>query len=190
MKTDPNLPLLEEAVAKLAPFLQEIVFVGGITVGLLITDPAADPIRQTNDVDVIAEIVTSADYVRFSERLRNANFTEDMSERPILCRWHHEELVLDVLPVEKHILGFTNPWYKGALNAASSLTLPSGSTISVITAPFFLGTKMEAFRGRGKTISSPATILRMSSQSWMDVTPSLMKFRPHPPTSASTSPTQ
>jgi len=73
-----------------------------------------------------------------------------MSERPILCRWHHEELVLDVLPVEKHILGFTNPWYKGALNAASSITLPSGSTISIITAPFFLGTKMEAFRGRGK----------------------------------------
>jgi hypothetical protein len=26
---DPNLPLLEDAVRKLAPFLDEIVFVGG-----------------------------------------------------------------------------------------------------------------------------------------------------------------
>jgi hypothetical protein len=33
---DPNLPLLEDAVHKLAPFLDEIVFVGGITLGLLI----------------------------------------------------------------------------------------------------------------------------------------------------------
>ena len=58
---DPNLPLLEDAVRKLAPFLDEIVFVGGVTLGLLITDKAAAPIRGTNDVDVIAEIVTYAD---------------------------------------------------------------------------------------------------------------------------------
>jgi hypothetical protein len=74
---DPNLPLLEDAVHKLAPFLDEIVFVGGITLGLLITDKAAAPIRGTNDVDVIAEIVTYADYIAFSERLREAHFTED-----------------------------------------------------------------------------------------------------------------
>lgn len=37
---NPNLPLLEDAVRKLAPFLDEIVFVGGVTLGLLITDEA------------------------------------------------------------------------------------------------------------------------------------------------------
>jgi hypothetical protein len=31
---DPNLPLLEDAVRKLASFLDEIVFVGGVTLGL------------------------------------------------------------------------------------------------------------------------------------------------------------
>jgi hypothetical protein len=40
---DPNLRLLEEAAIKLAPFLQEIVFVGGVTLGLLLTDKAAAP---------------------------------------------------------------------------------------------------------------------------------------------------
>src|ERR1700751_1485381 len=58
LMADPNLPLLEDAVRKLAPFLDEIVFVGGVTLGLLITDEAAAPIRGTTDVDVIAEIVT------------------------------------------------------------------------------------------------------------------------------------
>jgi len=36
--SDPNLPLLEDAFRKLALFLDEIVFVGGATLGLLITD--------------------------------------------------------------------------------------------------------------------------------------------------------
>jgi hypothetical protein len=83
---DPSLPLLQDAVGKLAPFLDEIVFVGGVTLGLLIDDKAAAPIRGTTDVDVIAEIVTYADYVVFSERLRQAGFTEDAGERPLACR--------------------------------------------------------------------------------------------------------
>jgi predicted nucleotidyltransferase len=144
---DPNLPLLEDAVHKLAPFLDEIVFVGGVTLGLLITDEAAAPIRGTTDVDVIAEILTYVDYIAFSERLRQANFTEDQE---LTCRWHNGALALDVLALNKEVLGFTNIWYEPALRHASVLTLPSGRSIRVITAPFFLATKMDAFRGRGK----------------------------------------
>lgn len=144
---DPNLPLLRDAVRKLAPFLDEIVFVGGVTLGLLITDEAAAPIRGTTDVDVIAEILTYTDYIAFSERLRLARFTEDQE---LTCRWHNGALTLDVLALNKDVLGFTNIWYKPALRHASTLTLPGGSSIRVITAPFFLATKMEAFHGRGK----------------------------------------
>lgn len=148
--SNPNLPLLEYAVLKLEPFLDEIVFVGGVTLGLLITDKAAAPIRSTDDVDVIAEITTYVDYIVFSERLHKANFAEDASEEPIACRWHNEGLTLDVLPLSKDVLGYTNVWYKGALKNAISFPLAGGQLIRVITAPFFLGTKMEAFRSRGK----------------------------------------
>ena len=48
---DPNLPLLQDAAGKLAPFL-EIVFVGGVTLGLLIDDQAATPIRGTTLISV------------------------------------------------------------------------------------------------------------------------------------------
>jgi hypothetical protein len=147
---DPNLPMLEDAASKLTPFLDEIVFVGGITLGLLITDTAAAPIRGTIDVDVIAQILTYADYIEFSERLRKAKFTEDSGERPLTCRWHNGELTLDVLALRKEALGFTNAWYEGAMKHACAYTLPSGTSIRIITAPFFLGTKIEAFRDRGK----------------------------------------
>jgi len=147
---DPNIPLLEDAVRKLLPFLDEIVFVGGVTLGLLITDEAAAPIRGTTDVDVIAEIVMYADYIDFSDRLRRARFTEDAGEKPLTCRWHNGSLTLDVLPLNKEVLGFTNIWYEPALKHASIVTLPGGHSIRVVTAPFFLGTKIEAFRGRGR----------------------------------------
>ena len=105
--SNPNLPLLEYAASRLTPFLDEIVFVGGVTLGLLITDDAAAPIRGTDDVDVIAEITTYVDYIAFSERLRGAHFTEDASEEPIACRWHIDGLTLDLLPLSKDVLGYT-----------------------------------------------------------------------------------
>jgi hypothetical protein len=101
-------------------------------------------------VDVIAEILTYVDYIAFSERLRKAQFTEDTSEEPLTCRWFHGNLKLDVLALSKEVLGYTNLWYKSALDHAVPFVLPSGQPIRMITAPYFLGTKMEAFRGRGQ----------------------------------------
>lgn len=146
---DPNLPLLELAAEKLQAFLDQVVFVGGATLGLHITDPASAPIRSTIDVDVIAEISTYADYIAFSERLRTNHFIEDHSEGAPACRWRNDKLILDVLPLDQEALGFTNIWYKSSHQSASQIVLANGYTIRVIRAPFFLATKMEAFRSRG-----------------------------------------
>jgi hypothetical protein len=39
--------------------------------------PAASPVRATDDVDVIVEVASYAEYARFSKRLRNLGFSED-----------------------------------------------------------------------------------------------------------------
>ena len=122
---DPNLPMLEDAARKLASFLEEIVFVGGSMLGILITDEAAAPLRRTIDVDVIGGIMTYSEYMEVSERLHQANFTEDAGEKPLICRWHHGDLTLDVLPLRKEVLGFTNRWYALAFENAAPVTLPS-----------------------------------------------------------------
>ena len=106
---DPNLRLLQEAAAKLAPFLPEIVFVGGVTLGLLITDAAAAPVRSTNDVDVIAEILTYGDYIAFAERLRASGFSEDMSEEPLTCRWFLRRTQTGCTPAQQRRLGLHKP---------------------------------------------------------------------------------
>ena len=58
--------------------------------------------------------------------------------------------MLDVMSTQKGALGFSNRWYEGAIQTATPASLPSGKVIRLITAPFFLGTKMEAFHDRGE----------------------------------------
>ena len=147
---NPNLELLELAAERLRQLLPEIVFVGGCATGLLIDDPAAAPVRGTYDVDVIAEIGSYAEYTVFSERLRTLGFKEDSREGAPLCRWVHGALTLDVMPLDSQVLGFSNRWYPDALRTAGDVQLPGGLVIRAINAPYFLGTKLEAFHGRGK----------------------------------------
>ena len=144
-----NLDLLEDAADKLKQLKEEVVFVGGSILDLLITDKAASPVRATLDVDAIAEITTYGDYLLFAERLRELGFREDTRKDAPLCRWTHGDLILDLMPLDAKVLGFSNIWYRGALETAKLATLPSGTAVRLITAPFFLGVKMAAFRSRG-----------------------------------------
>ena len=49
---------LEVAAELLGPMLGDVVFVGGATIYLWLTDPGAPPARATEDVDVICEVAT------------------------------------------------------------------------------------------------------------------------------------
>ena len=93
-----NLELLAEAARLLKPLLGELVFVGGSTTTLLITDKAAAEVRPTYDVDAIAEISSYVAYADFSERLRRCGFSEDASEGAPICRWRLKKTILDVMP--------------------------------------------------------------------------------------------
>jgi hypothetical protein len=145
---DPNRHLLEEAVRLLRPLLDELVFVGGCATGLLITDPDSRGIRATRDVDAITQIGSYAEYATLSERLRALKLTEDTKDG-VICRWRHGDLIIDVMPTDEAILGFSNRWYVPAIASALDVDLESDQ-IKLIAPEYFLATKLEAFRGRGK----------------------------------------
>ena len=147
---NPNIEILEIAVDALGPLAHDMVFLGGCATGLLLTDVAAPPIRATQDVDVITEAASLADYHRLSEQLRERGFAEDQSPEAPICRWTAKGILLDVMPTNPDILGFGNEWYQPALDAAEYVGLPSGNKIRMVTAPYFLATKLSAFDGRGK----------------------------------------
>lgn len=148
---NPNLLILETAVHHLGSLADEFVFVGGCATGLLIDDIAAPPIRETIDVDVIVQVLSKGEYYALSERLRGQKFKEDSSDGAPICRWTDGRVILDVMPADPEILGFGNEWYEPAMKHAIAVKLPSGKTIRMVSAPYFLITKLEAFSGRGKS---------------------------------------
>lgn len=146
---NPNLDQLTAAAAKLEPLLNKIAFGGGCVTGLLVTDPAAAPIRATLDVDVIVEAGSYIEFTVLEEQLRQLGFRESRAEGAPVCRWVSGDLLIDFMPVDPSILGFSNRWYRPALKTARLLAVGTFK-IRVITAPYFMATKLEALRGRGR----------------------------------------
>ena len=147
--SNPNLEMLRIAVENLGNLADEMVFVGGCTTGLFITDEGAAEVRATDDVDSIVEATSYGQYNTFAEKLKKIHFREDTREGAPVCRWVKEETVLDVMPLDEKVLGFTNKWYEPAIEAAETREILPGMTIKVISAPYFCATKFEAFDGRG-----------------------------------------
>ncbi len=156
MKASPDqIDTLRKVARHLGPLGTEVVFVGGMIRGLLLTDPGASKPRATDDVDVIVEIASTAEYqTKLRERLVDHGFHEDTSVGAPVCRWIIEGIKVDVMPTGERVLGFSNPWYEHAARTATSMDLPADSegviSIRVVSASAFCATKLVAFSARGE----------------------------------------
>ena len=146
-----SLALLELAAAALGPLVDDVTFVGGATLVLWVNEPGAPDPRFTVDVDVVCDVATRAGYYAFGERLRDQGFSEAMNE-PVICRWRHATsgLVLDVMPTDVEILGFTNDWYASGIVTAVEIELSPGVKINAFDPGHLVATKLAAWNGRGQ----------------------------------------
>ncbi len=148
---DPNLSILVPVAEALGELCESLVFVGGCATGLLLSAPRAQAIRATMDVDVVARVISTADYHTVEQAVAGRGFQHDLSPGAPICRWVWRGVLLDLMPSEPGILGFHNRWYPLAVETATRVAIPGGMTIRLITAPPFIATKLEAFRGRGNS---------------------------------------
>src|ERR1039457_3461922 len=65
-------------------------------------------------------------------------------------RWVHRRTILDVMPLDEKVLGFSNRWYRAAMKSAVTRRLADDLEIRVVTAPYYIATKLAAFKGREK----------------------------------------
>lgn len=146
---DPNLPDLRRIAAALGELREQVVFVGGAVAGLLVTDPLADSVRATRDVDAVVN-ASRAMFHRIEEQVAERGFVRDASSE-VICRWVHKAsgVVFDLMPVLPEVLGFTNRWYAYAVQTAEPVDLGEGLTIRLVSAVAFVATKLEAFASRG-----------------------------------------
>ncbi len=148
--THHNVTMIRRVAIALGPLRERVVFLGGATAGLLITDPAGAGFRPTKDVDLIVEVASTIVYATvLRDELLRLGFREDTSNGAPLCRWLFEDLIVDVMPTVGSVLGFSNRWYAVAMATATDLDLPGGPRVRIVTAPAFLATKLDAFEDRG-----------------------------------------
>ena len=137
------------AIALGNDLVKTMVFVGGCTTGLLVTDEfTKEQIRYTDDVDLIVDIMGYAAWTDLQEQLKVKGFSIDMGEE-VMCRMILDNLKVDFMPIDEQALGFTNIWYKGAVETAQDYALNDALTIKLITPEYFVATKLEAYLGRG-----------------------------------------
>ncbi len=145
------LERLGSVVAELGTLADDVTLVGGCLTPLLVSDPAAPTPRATVDVDLIVEVATNSAYHQLGREMCARGFRQGVGEDDPICRFRKADLIVDLLPTDPRVLGFGNRWYALAAETAVKITLPSGRTLRHATAPCFLATKIEAFRGRGRS---------------------------------------
>lgn len=142
--------LILETVARVLSIVPTtIVFTGGATISLYLDEVAAVDIRPTDDVDCVVEIVSRAEYYQLSELLKTIGLQESTESGVPLCRWHYEEISIDIMPCDESVLGFSNRWYRPGIANSIGYQLPSGRQILIFSTPYLLASKIEAFTSRG-----------------------------------------
>lgn len=141
-----------QAVQLVANGLEELrgqaVFVGGSVISLYANDPGADVPRPTSDIDLVVVVSSYAEYERLEQRLRDLGFHHSPEDH-ILCRYRYHGVMVDIMPTDVPSIGPTNIWYLPGMAHAVDQQLPDGSRIKLLTVPYFLATKLEAFKSRG-----------------------------------------
>ena len=110
---------------------------------------AAPEVRSTLDVDIIVKVATRSDYYRLEASLRKLGFDQPTETGTPICRWKVSGILVDVMPTDTRILGFSNRFYDEAIENAEKVCIDEGLEINLVTPSFFLATKIEAFHGRG-----------------------------------------
>ena len=146
---NPNIELLTSIANAMGELREQVVFVGGCATGLLITQPNVADARATQDVDAIVEVASLVGYHALARKLMKLGFKQTMADNTPPFRWFWNRMQLDLVPLDEKVLGFANRWYKPGFEAAVVAMLPSGLQLRHLSAPYFMATKLEAFKDRG-----------------------------------------
>jgi predicted nucleotidyltransferase len=147
MPANSNKELIKVVAMGLGELLPEVVFIGGATTELYATDDREIfEVRMTDDVDCVIHIATRWKMAEFEEKLRKQKFVNDLTK---IMRWNYAGIIVDVMPDDEAILGFSNPWYTEGITNAIDYVLTDKLSIRIFTLPYFLATKFTALFDRG-----------------------------------------
>ena len=144
-----NISMLQTVANGLGDLKEDMVFVGGAVAELYASNPDLSDIRPTLDVDCVIELRSKKAHAKLENDLRALGFANDTSKGAPICRWVYQDILVDIMPSDPDVLGFSNRWYEDGIENKISKTLPDGTEIFVFPPEYYLAAKIEAHNGRG-----------------------------------------
>lgn len=144
-----NLALVAQVAKGLQELRDKMVFIGGAVISLYTDDPAAEEIRPTADIDLTINLTNYNEWAQMQERLAALGFYPDPQGQSI-CSYKFQDIAIDIMPADNSSIGVSNIWYKPGFKYLQQVILEDGTSINVLPPPYFLATKLEAFKDRGK----------------------------------------
>lgn len=149
MMINSHLESIKIVAQGLGELIDEVVFVGGAVSELYASMPESSEIRVTLDVDCVIGVSTVKEYQGLEDVLRSKGFKHDTRKGAPVCRWIYKSVIVDIMPVNEEILGFTNRWYVDGLKRKKVHQLTTGLNINLLQVEYLLASKLEALKNRG-----------------------------------------
>ena len=146
IRVKENNEALYQAATLLKDLNEQVVYVGGRIVGLLITDTIEDDVRPTYDIDVALDL-GRADIVAhyaLQKKLEILGFKPDGN---VNCRYVLDDFMIDVMYTDGGLQGINSNWYQVGFDNAIEIQVKD-KKIKILNAVYFIATKLEAFTDR------------------------------------------
>lgn len=146
-----SLRSLEKVVRALGDASDQVVVVGAAAAATYALGPLAPDIRATEDVDLVIEIRSRVEFDRWIAALASKGVLKHVEDEDApICRYRLDGVLVDIMPIDATILGFSNRWYGEALASSTRFAIDATISINVMTPLMFVATKIEAFLDPGR----------------------------------------
>ncbi|MCI4671181.1 MAG: hypothetical protein MRZ79_23785 [Bacteroidia bacterium] len=142
MKKLEKLEILAEGFGRLK---ERVVFCGGMLTSFYATDSYSQQHRSMGELMCILNAPTMAEFFNWDHELRKHGFSPKYDPQPPVVEWEYKGVSLDIYPSRPEIVRHPNRWFEEGLFHAVRYPLPSGKTIRMMPAPYFLACRIEEF---------------------------------------------
>jgi hypothetical protein len=146
---ETNIEMLARVAHGLRDLKNNVVFVGGSVAELYAVSPELSDIRPTLDVDCVVKLASKIEFDKLEEELRVLGFHNDTTMGAPICRKIYQDIIVDIMPIDSDILGFSNRWYCNGVDNKIVSKLPDGTNIYIFPVEYYIATKLEAMHSRG-----------------------------------------
>ncbi|HAU1766426.1 TPA: hypothetical protein JBJ36_02890 [Legionella pneumophila] len=146
IRVKQNNEALYKAATLLKDLNEQVVYVGGRIVGLLITDLIEDDVRPTYDIDVALDLGRTDIVAHYSlqKKLESLGFKPDGN---VNCRYILDDFMIDIMYTDGVLQGINSNWYQAGFDNAIEIQIKD-KKIKILNAVYFIATKLEAFTDR------------------------------------------